>query len=72
MSHRNRHQLYVERRPVTNDYAVRRGESKRASAICETQAAAIARAKELEPKSTPMVERVRHTSGGGPEKWRSP
>lgn len=72
MTHKNKHQLYVERRPDTNDYAVRRADSSRASAVCPTQAEAIARAKELEPKSTPMVERVRRTTGGHPDKWRTP
>ncbi len=46
MSDKNKHQLYVERRPETNDYAVRRADSSRASAVCDTQAAAITRAKE--------------------------
>ena len=72
MSDKNKHQLYVERRPETNDYAVRRADSSRASAVCDTQAAAITRAKEMEPKSTPMVERVRHTTVGKPDKWRAP
>ncbi len=72
MSDKNKHQLYVERRPETNDYAVRRADSSRASAVCDTQATAIARAKEMEPKSTPMVERVRNTTGGKPDKWRTP
>ncbi len=72
MSDKNKHQLYVERRPETNDYAVRRADSSRASAVCDTQAAAIARAKEMEPKSTPMVERVRNTTVGKPDKWRAP
>ena len=48
-------QLFIERREE-GDYAVRRGGSKRASAVLPTQADAIARAKELEPESTPMIE----------------
>lgn len=72
MTDMNKHQLYVERRPELNDYAVRRGASERASAVCETQAEAIARAKQLEPRSTPMVERVRNTPAGHPDKWRTP
>ena len=33
---------------------------------------AIKRSEQMEPKSTPRVERVRHTDKGGPDKWRSP
>jgi uncharacterized protein DUF2188 len=64
-------QLFIERREE-GDYAVRRGGSKRASAVLPTQADAIARAKELEPESTPMIERVRNTKIGHPDKWRTP
>ena len=49
MSRKNDGQLYVERRPQ-GDYAVRRPGSSRASAVQRTQAEAIARAKELEPR----------------------
>ena len=66
-----KHQLYVERREQ-GDYAVRRPGSDRASAVAPTQAAAIARAREIEPKATPMVERVRNTDKGHPDKWRAP
>lgn len=68
----DKNQLFVERRPDTKDYAVRRPNSERASAVLPTQAEAIQRAKQIEPKSTPMVERVRHTDKGGPDKWRKP
>lgn len=64
-------QLFIERREQ-GDYAVRRGGSQRASAVLPTQAAAIARAKELEPESTPMIERIRNTKIGHPDKWRTP
>lgn len=63
--------IFVERRPE-GDYAVRRGGSERASAVEPTQAKAIERARELEPKITPHVERVRDTSVGGRDKWRKP
>ena len=68
---KDKDQLFVERREQ-GDYAVRKPGSERASAVCDTQAEAIKRAKELNPKSTPMVERVRHTEGGNPDKWRTP
>jgi hypothetical protein len=67
----DKNQLFVERRPQ-GDYAVRRPNSQRASDVLPTQAEAIARAKELNPESTPMVERVRKTTGGAPDKWRTP
>jgi len=62
-------QLFVERRPE-GDYAVRRGDAERASAVLPTQAEAIERAKELNPDNPPLVERVRHTTSGKPDKWR--
>jgi len=64
-------QTFVERRPE-GDYAVRRPNAERASAICDTQAEAIKRAREIAPGVVPLVERVRYTSGGTPDKWRRP
>ncbi len=64
-------ELFIERRPQ-RDYAVRRPGSRRASDVLPTQAEAIGRARELESGSTPMVERVRHTSRGKPDQWRKP
>lgn len=64
-------QLFVERRPQ-GDYAVRRPNSERASDVLPTQAEAIERARELNPNKDPLVERVRNTSDGKPDKWRKP
>jgi hypothetical protein len=61
--------LYIERRRE-GDYAVRKPGSERASAVEPTQAAAIERAFEMIPKAAVHVERVRHTKGGNPDKWR--
>ncbi len=61
--------LFVERRPQ-GDYAVRKPNSDRASAVLPTQAQAIARARELSPGKSVLVERVRATAGGKPAKWR--
>ncbi|WP_395733553.1 DUF2188 domain-containing protein [Prosthecobacter sp.] len=61
--------LFIEKRPE-GDYAVRKPNSQRASAVESTQAAAIERAKEMAPNAPIHVERVRHTSGGSPDKWR--
>lgn len=64
-------QTFVERRPQ-GDYAVRRPNSERASAVLPTQREAIERAREISPDRTPLVERVRNTSVGHPDKWRKP
>ena len=66
----SKNQLYVERRSQ-GDYAVKRPGSEPASAVEPTQREAIARAKELNSKAT-MVERVRNTTGGHRDKWRTP
>ena len=63
-----KHNLYVEKHP--DGYAVLRPNAERASAIAPTQAKAIAIARQLNPGHSPDVERVRHTSGGKPDKWR--
>lgn len=63
--------LFIERRPQ-GDFAVRRANAERASAVESTQAKAIAEARRLEPKATVLVERVRHTNVGKPDKWRRP
>jgi pyridoxine/pyridoxamine 5'-phosphate oxidase len=63
--------LFVERRSE-GDYAVRKSNSERASAVAPTQAEAIQRAKELNPNAAIHVERVRNTNVGNPDKWRKP
>jgi hypothetical protein len=45
--------------------------AERASGIFNAQREATARANELNPNDKPDVERVRRTSGGDPDKWRS-
>ena len=68
-NHKGDKQLFVEQRPE-GDYAVRKANSERASDVLPTQAKAIDRAKELSPGASPLVERVRNTTGGKPDKWR--
>jgi len=63
--------LFVERRPE-GDYAVRKPNAERASAVLPTQAEAIERAREMNPGTAPLVERVRYTDVGKPDKWRKP
>jgi hypothetical protein len=63
--------LFVERRDE-GDYAVRKADSQRASAVEPTQKEAIERARELNPDAAIHVERVRNTASGSPDKWRKP
>ena len=72
MTKKTNNNLFVERRPETGDYAVRKPNSERASAVERTQAEAIQRARELNPEAAVHVERVRTTGVGGPDKWRKP
>lgn len=67
----NKGQFYIERRSEGN-YAVRRGGADRASAVEDTQAEAIARARKMDPGVPIHVERVRSTSNGLRDKWRKP
>jgi hypothetical protein len=64
-------QLFVEQRDQ-GDFAVRKGNSDRASAVEPTQKKAIEKARELNPGKAPLVERVRNTKKGGRDKWREP
>ena len=59
--------LFIERRDQ-GDFAVRRANSQRASLVADTQAEAIAKAQKLEPDAKVLVERVRRTSVGKPDK----
>jgi hypothetical protein len=57
-------QLFVEQRDQ-GDFAVRKGNSDRASAVEPTQKKAIEKARELNPGKAPLVERVRNTKKVG-------
>lgn len=61
--------IYIERRDE-GDYAVRKEDSKKASAVAPTQKEAIEIAREMNPGIAPDVERVRHTNRGKPDQWR--
>ena len=63
--------LFVERR-TQGDYAVRKANSQRASAVASTQAEAVEQARKMNSEAIILVERVRHTSAGKPDKWRKP
>ncbi len=62
-------QFFIEQRPE-GDYAIRRANSERASAIEPMQAQAIEKARELDPEAAIHVERVRDTKTGGRDHWR--
>lgn len=63
--------LFVEQREQ-GDYAVRKPNSARASAVTPTQREAIERARQLNPETPPLVERVRNTKTGDRDQWRKP
>lgn len=62
--------MFIERRSKEGDYAVRRPDSERASAVLPTQRQAIDWAEQR--GGDVFVERVRDTNRGHPDKWRRP
>ena len=64
-------EFFVERRPE-GDYAVRKPNSDRASAVERTQGDAIDRARDMNPDAAIHVERVRNTNRGTRDHWRKP
>ena len=61
--------FFIEKRPQ-GDFAIRKPNSERASAVEPTQADAIDRARAMNPDAPIHVERVRTTKNGSPDKWR--
>lgn len=61
--------VYIEQRD-DGKYAVKRANAERASAVTDTQRAAIDEAKRMFPDVKPDIERVRHTKVGEPDQWR--
>jgi hypothetical protein len=67
----NKDQLFVERRPQgIMRFGVRIRSAQAMSSRMQREA--IDRARELNPTGTPLVERVRSTDRGHPDKWRKP
>jgi len=64
--------LFIEQREEQGDYAIRRPGSQRASDVLPTQKEAIERAKQIDADAAILVERIRNTEGGSPDKWRKP
>jgi hypothetical protein len=68
----SRKQLFIERREQ-GDYAVRKPNSERASVVTQTQGEAIDWAQgHIANDGQILVERVRNTDRGHPDKWRKP
>ena len=61
--------VYIEPRD-DGTFAVMKPNAERASAIRNTQAEAIAAAKEMFPDVKPDIARVRHTGQGSPDQFR--
>ena len=61
-------EFFIEQRP-DGRYSVSRPNADRPSAVTDTQAEGIARAREIDPNATIHVERVRDI-GPGRDKWR--
>jgi hypothetical protein len=65
------HKLFIEQRGQ-GDFAVRKPNAHKASAVAPTQAQAIARARQMDPAAAVLVERVRNTTVGKRDQWRKP
>jgi hypothetical protein len=63
---------YFIEKTEQGEFAIRKPNSQRASAVEATQKKAIEKANQLDPDATIHAERVRHTEGGNPDKWRNP
>ncbi|MDP9050989.1 MAG: DUF2188 domain-containing protein [Acidobacteriota bacterium] len=61
--------IFVERRS-DGRYAVVRSGSAKAAVVFPTQKEAIERAREIAPNRATLVERVRNTASGSPDRWR--
>lgn len=65
----NEEQIYIEER-ADGKYAIRRGNSERASAVEDTQEKALDVARQMFPGLKPHIERVRNVATGGRDQWR--
>jgi Uncharacterized protein conserved in bacteria (DUF2188) len=63
-----KNEFFIEQRK-DGRYNVSRPNAERASAVTDTQAKGIAKAREMDPNATIHVERVRDI-GPGRDKWR--
>ncbi|HEX6564912.1 MAG TPA: DUF2188 domain-containing protein [Chthoniobacterales bacterium] len=65
----NEEQIYIEER-ADGKYAIRRGNSERASAVEDTQEKAVEVAGRMFPGIKPHIERIRNVKTGGRDQWR--
>jgi hypothetical protein len=68
MSKEKDHKFFIE--PHKDGFAVLRPDAQRPSAVEPTQADAIDRAKQIDPKAGLDIARVRHTKNGHPDQFR--
>jgi hypothetical protein len=68
---KNNNQWYIERND-DGKYSATKGGASKASAVRDTQAEAIDRAREIDAEAPIHIERVRNTDVGSPDKWRNP
>ena len=61
--------IFIEKREE-GDFAIRRPGSERASKVEQTQQEAIQEARKMFPDTAILVERVKETDKGSPDKWR--
>jgi uncharacterized protein DUF2188 len=66
----NEEQIYIEER-ADGKFAIRRGNSERASAVEDTQEKAVEVAGRMFPGMKPHIERVRNVKMGERDKWRN-
>ena len=66
----NEDHFYVEKRD-DGSFAGTRGGGQRASVVGQTQGEVVEKLKKMDPNAPIHIERVRHTTGGIPDKWRS-
>ena len=64
----NEEQIYIEER-TDGKFAIRRGNSERASAVEDTQEKAEEVASQMFPQVKPHIERVRNVKTGGRDQW---
>ena len=65
----NEEQTYIEEQ-ADGKYAIRKGNSERASAVEDNQEKAIEVAAQMFPGAKPHIERVRNVKTADRDKWR--
>jgi len=63
--------IFIERR-ADGEYALTRRGREKAIGVFPTQREAVERARDVSPRGTILVERVRSNSRGARDRWRKP